>query len=116
MNDKNFDYSIEKTYLVFTIHVREMIFGNSMTMSSDIKTILAARDYPDTILNLEEVDYIDSCSIGTIITLYNQLKEKNKKMIIVSENKMILKTFDYYQVNKFITILPSLSEAVQKIT
>ncbi len=57
----------------------------------------------DLVFDLVKLDYIDSTGLGAIITVFKEVKEKNRKLSIVNAKKNIKKLF-------YITELDSLFE------
>ena len=57
----------------------------------------------DLVFDLKELEYIDSTGLGAIITVYKDVKEKNKKLSVINANKNVKKLF-------YITELDSIFE------
>lgn len=57
----------------------------------------------DLVFDLKKLDYIDSTGLGAIITVFKEVKEKDKKILIINAKKNIKKLF-------YITELDSLFE------
>lgn len=57
----------------------------------------------DLVFDLKGLEYIDSTGLGAIITVYKDVKEKNKKLSIINANKNVKKLF-------YITELDSVFE------
>lgn len=57
----------------------------------------------DLVFDLKKLDYIDSTGLGAIITVFKEVKEKNRKLMIINAKKNIKKLF-------YITELDSLFE------
>lgn len=57
----------------------------------------------DLVFDLVKLNYIDSTGLGAIITVFKEVKEKNRKLSIVNAKKNIKKLF-------YITELDSLFE------
>ncbi|MDO5026782.1 MAG: STAS domain-containing protein [Tissierellia bacterium] len=57
----------------------------------------------DLIFDLKKLDYIDSTGLGAIITVFKEVKEKNRLLKIINAKKNIKKLF-------YITELDSLFE------
>jgi len=115
MEQKSLNYQKKDKYILFDIFLSEMNFENSMELSREIKAILHENSYPDTIIDLNTIAYIDSTSIGTFISIYNLLKSKNKKLLILCNKKSVLKIFQLLKVDRILTILATMEEAVAQI-
>lgn len=57
----------------------------------------------DLIFDLKKLDYIDSTGLGAIITVFKEVKEKDRKLKVINAKKNIKKLF-------YITELDSLFE------
>lgn len=57
----------------------------------------------DLVFDLDNLDYIDSTGLGAIITVFKDVKEKNRKLSVINPKKNIRKLF-------IITELDSLFE------
>ncbi len=67
------------------------------------------------ILNLTEVDYVDSAGIGLIALAAGKLKEAGGKMVAVAPDGRVLEMLKMTQVNRIVTVCPTVPEAVSAL-
>lgn len=54
----------------------------------------------DIVINLKDLEYIDSTGIGAIMTVYNEVKKKNKVLTVENANRNIAKLFKITELDK----------------
>lgn len=54
----------------------------------------------DIVINLKDLEYIDSTGIGAIMTVYNEVKKKNKVLTVKNANRNIAKLFKITELDK----------------
>ena len=73
---------------------------------------LLAEDHTVIVLNLENVEYIDSTGLGTVAYAAQRLSEKNGKIIVVCKKPQIKKIF---QVSGLLTKNIQLYETQEEV-
>ncbi len=68
------------------------------------------------IINLENVTYIDSSGIGTLITSLSKIKKINGKMCIINVYDSVKKVFELTKLTTFFKIYTSENEAVAALS
>lgn len=54
----------------------------------------------DVIIDLKDLEYIDSTGIGAIMTVYNEVKRKGKTLTVKNANRNIAKLFKITELDK----------------
>lgn len=54
----------------------------------------------DVIIDLKDLEYIDSTGIGAIMTVYNDVKKKNRSLTVKNANRNIAKLFKITELDK----------------
>lgn len=67
------------------------------------------------IINLEDVEYIDSSGIGALIYITSTIKKMNLKLGITNVRGSVKKVIELTKLTGFFPILPSLEEAVRAL-
>jgi anti-sigma B factor antagonist len=67
------------------------------------------------IINLEDVEYIDSSGIGALIYITSTIKKMNLKLAITNVRGSVKKVIELTKLTGFFPILPSLEEAVKSM-
>ncbi len=66
----------------------------------------------DILVDFEKVEYISSMGIGTLISLYRDIKEKNGRLIIYGIRDVVKDIFDRTHLNKRLLICDTEKEAL----
>jgi anti-sigma B factor antagonist len=99
--EKKDDYSIFKVDGSIYIKTAPILKDNILD-TDDIDRLI--------ILDLTELEFLDSMGIATLININNQLMKKSKILVIVTSVPQIIKTIKITQLNRIIHILPSIEE------
>jgi anti-sigma B factor antagonist len=66
----------------------------------------------DILVNFENVEYISSMGIGTLISLYRDIKEKNGRLIIYGIRDVVKDIFERTHLNKRLLICETENDAL----
>jgi anti-sigma B factor antagonist len=80
----------------------------------DLMNGLLAEDRRYFVLNLAEVDYIDSSGLGQLISIWTSIRNRNGYMTVLKPNKRIQRLFDITRLNTIFDILEDEPAAIQK--
>jgi anti-sigma B factor antagonist len=67
------------------------------------------------IINLEEVEYIDSSGIGALIFISSTIKKMNLKLAITNIHGSVKKVIELTKLTGYFPISATLSEAIKKM-
>jgi anti-sigma B factor antagonist len=97
-------------------HTTVKIAGNLDGQKSDELMIsiekLIVPGNVDILVNFENVEYISSMGIGTLISLYRDIKEKNGRFIIYGVRDVVKDIFDRTHLNKRLLICETEKDAL----
>jgi anti-sigma B factor antagonist len=65
------------------------------------------------ILDLTNVDYIDSSGVGTVVELKRRAMRNESKVVLVGLQRRVRSLFEITRLDKFFTITDSIDEARQ---
>jgi N-acetylglucosaminyldiphosphoundecaprenol N-acetyl-beta-D-mannosaminyltransferase len=68
---------------------------------------------PHLLVNLAEVDFLDSSGIGTLVNLAKQARDGGGDVSLVEVPQQILRTLSLLRLDKFFRIFPDLNTALQ---
>lgn len=109
------ELKIRKNKDVFIIDVSgEMDLYNSYKLKELVMKMLE-RQVQCMIINMEEVDYIDSSGIGALIYICSTMKKANAKLFITNIHGSVKKVIELTKLMKFFPITNSLEEAIQML-
>ena len=108
------ELKIRKSKDVYIVDVSgEMDLYNSYKLKELIAKMLE-RQIKCIVLNLEEVEYIDSSGIGALIYICSTLKKYNLKLYITNHGS-VKKVIELTKLMGFFPITDTLEEALQKL-
>ncbi len=67
------------------------------------------------IINLGEVDYIDSSGIGALIHICSTIKKLNYRLAIANIHGSVKKVIELTKLTGYFPISPSLEDAIRKM-
>lgn len=109
------ELKIRKNKEVYIIDVSgEMDLYNSYKLKELIMKMIE-RDIKNMIINLDEVDYIDSSGIGALIYICSTVKKLNLKLFITNIHGSVKKVIELTKLMGYFPITNSLEEAIQKV-
>jgi anti-sigma B factor antagonist len=76
-----------------------------------LKTELEKEPKPVTILDLSEVEYMDSAGMGAIINYYVSAQRRGNKLIATGPNYRVVELFKLTHVDSLIPITATVAEA-----
>lgn len=93
----NMDYKEEENLNVFLSG--DLDINSVETFKDDILEKNENID-KDVIIDLKDLEYIDSTGIGAIMTVYNDVKKKNRSLTVKNANRNIAKLFKITELDK----------------
>jgi anti-anti-sigma factor len=98
------------------VHSTVKVEGNLDGQKSDELMIAVEQQITpgnvDILVDFENVEYISSMGIGTLISLYRDIKEKNGRLIIYGIRDVVKDIFDRTHLNKRLLICDTEKEAL----
>ncbi len=90
-----------------------------VSYSSELRTTL--KNMVDTgttgiIINLKDVNFIDSSGLGIFVAIYKMLKPLGGSISLVNPQKTVLRIFDLTGTRKVFQIFDTLDEALKNYT
>lgn len=64
------------------------------------------------VIDLSEVDYMDSSGLGTLVKIFQQVNAYKGKMALVAMNDRVRNAFEITRLDKFFAIHDSVDEAL----
>jgi len=78
----------------------------------DLMVALLADGSRHFVLNLGNVEYIDSSGLGQLITIWSSVRNKGGHMTVLNPTKRVERLFEITRLNKVFEILQSEPEAI----
>ena len=92
-----------KDDIIVTVNVRLMTIHHSHEILTQLLRI-SGKHSKNLVLNLQNVESLDSTTISMFIELNNHLKESGKKLLLMNLTPFVKKTFDMLHISKFFNI------------
>ena len=106
------ELKIRKNKDVYIVDVSgEMDLYNSYKLK-ELITKMLERQVKCIVLNLEEVEYIDSSGIGALIYICSTLKKKNLKLYITNIHGSVKKVIELTKLMGYFPIASTVEEAL----
>ncbi|GHV74107.1 anti-sigma factor antagonist [Spirochaetia bacterium] len=68
------------------------------------------------VINLDEVEYIDSSGIGVLVYISSTAKKSNMKLAITNIHGSVLKVMDLTKLTDYFPITATLDEAITQVS
>lgn len=65
------------------------------------------------ILDLSEVNYIDSSGIGTLVEIFRRLNKEGRKLVLVSPSERVRSVLEITKLDAFFEIVATSKQALQ---
>ncbi len=109
------ELNIRKNGEVYIIYVNgEMDLNNSYKHKELVMKMLE-KNVQAFIINLEQVDYIDSSGIGALIYICSTVKKMNLKLAITNIHGSVKKVIELTKLMGYFPITNSIEEALQQM-
>jgi len=79
----------------------------------DLMVGLLAESNRHFVLNLANVEYIDSSGLGQLITIWSSVRNKGGHMTVLNPTKRVQRLFEITRLNKVFEILENETEAIE---
>ncbi|MCE2961889.1 MAG: STAS domain-containing protein [Chitinophagales bacterium] len=105
--------TIEKNerYTIFSIKEKNLTSHNSSDLKSEI-AILVAEGYNSILLNLSELEFMDSSGLGALLNADRTTKENNGFLVIYGLNENNGNLIRIAKLDKVLIIAPTQKEAI----
>jgi anti-anti-sigma factor len=98
--------------LIFKVTIpKKLEMENSSMLWVLLKTIIEG-GVKKILINMKDVEYIDSSGIGTLINAVKLTRKKNVDIVLSNVSVEIKKIFNVVSLQDFITLFPSEVEAI----
>ncbi len=103
------------TYSLMSIKIEEIDFVKTPKFSETITKYLEQNRYPNIILDLDNLYYIDSTGLSSLINISRKIRDNDNEMVVVCSSTKILQLFDIAKVGMFFKIFDTVENAEKYI-
>lgn len=82
-------------------------------LSTELQKIVNDYDVKGVILNMENINYIDSTGLGELVGYLGRFKDSNKKLRLVKPNQTVTKLLHLTKLNDIFIIKPDEESALE---
>lgn len=114
-NKRVMELKIRKNKEIYIIDIQgEMDLYNSFKLKELLMKMIEKK-IERFIINLEEVEYIDSSGIGALIFISSTIKKMNLKLAITNIHGSVKKVIELTKLTSYFPISATLSEAIKRM-
>ncbi len=115
MTDKIISYEETDNYVILKIKAYSFGHGEVNKIKEGSIRKIENLDYPNIIMDLNKVHFIDSSVIGFMMNFKKMLEKKEKKFALVCQNPNILEIITMINLQKIIKIFENQELAIKFI-
>ena len=109
------ELSIRKTDKIYIVDVNEDLDLYNSYKLKELFMKMVEKKVESIIINLENVDYIDSSGIGTLIFISSTAKKMNIKLSIASIRGTVKKAIQLTKLTTYLPLANSLTDAIESL-
>jgi anti-anti-sigma factor len=98
-------------YSILSVKIEEMDFVKTPKFTKVIQEKLEEVHFPNIIIDLENLYYIDSTGLSSLINISRKIRDNNNEMVVVCSTTKILQVFDIAKINTFFKIFDTMKSA-----
>ena len=92
----------------------EMDLYNAFKLK-DIVQKMIGRQIKEYVINLENVEYLDSSGIGALLSVHSELKKRGMALVIANVKGSVKRVIELTKLNGYLPIAADVNEAVSRI-
>jgi anti-sigma B factor antagonist len=100
-----------ESYSILEFTIEEFDFMSTPKISERFNQVLQELNFPNIILDLHNLNYIDSMGLSILINISKKLKDNSSEMIVVCNSSKILQLFYIAQLYTFFKIFSTIDDA-----
>ncbi|MBA2368345.1 MAG: STAS domain-containing protein [Candidatus Protochlamydia sp.] len=111
-----FSSYIKEDKLVITPLEENLDAKNSPAFKEEIFLLLESTDIIKVIIDLTNLQFIDSSGLGVLLSLQRNLRSQKGTLKLVHLNKPVRTMFEIVSMHKVLEIFPTLDEALESMS
>jgi anti-sigma B factor antagonist len=109
------DIKLRRANTIYVIDITgEMDLYNAFKLK-DIVTVMIGRQIREFVINLENVEYIDSSGIGALLTVHSELKKRGMMLRFANVKGSVKRVIELTKLFGYLPICTDVNEAVTQI-
>jgi anti-sigma B factor antagonist len=106
---------IDSTIIVLDITGEVKLGESAERLSGELASILADEKVEGVILNLENINYMDSTGLGELVGYLGRFQESGKRLKLVNPNRTITKLLELTRLNQIFKTYSSEEHALEDL-
>jgi anti-sigma B factor antagonist len=82
-------------------------------LTSELEKILEDSSIKGVILNMENINYMDSTGLGELVGYLGRFKDRQKKLRLVKPNSTVIKLLQMTKLNEIFVVKPDEESALE---
>ncbi|MBB6061602.1 anti-sigma B factor antagonist [Thermosipho japonicus] len=109
MNNTKVEF-IEKDQYTIAKVTGDIDAYHSADVKKDIREKMLATEKAKFVIDLSEVNYIDSAGLGSLVAILKDARLNNKELALLSPKQSVMRVFEMTRLDKVFHIISSLEE------
>lgn len=108
------DIQLRRSGTIYVIDVKgEMDLFNSFKLKDIVKALIE-RNVRQYIINLDELEYIDSSGIGAILFVYGELRKRKMMLVVAGARGSVKRVIELTKLIGYLPLAADLTEALAR--
>jgi len=86
---------------------------SAQTFSQELKSLLEEPNVLGVILNMENINYMDSTGLGELVGYLSRFKDEGKRLRLVKPNPVVMKLLALTRLDQFFKVCPDEATALE---
>lgn len=110
----NFEFEIKDNILLLRL-IGELDHHSAEPLREKISSLIEQQQIKHVILNLAQLQFMDSSGLGVILGRYNQIKKRDGEMIVCAISPIIERIFEMSGLFKIVQLTKTEQSALERL-
>jgi len=109
------EIKLRRSGTIYVIDIKgEMDLYNAFKLKDIVKAMFE-RNVKEYIINLEEVQYIDSSGIGAILFVFGEMRQRGMALAVAGARGPVKRVIELTKLNGYLPLTTDVNEALAKL-
>jgi anti-sigma B factor antagonist len=109
------EIKLRRAGTIYVIDIKgEMDLYNAFKLKDIVKAMIE-RSVKEYVINLEEVQYIDSSGIGSILFVYGEMKQRGMSLVVAGARGPVKRVIELTKLIGYLPLAADVTEALAKL-
>jgi len=104
---------VEENVYIIQPEYRQVDSSNALSFGEELEEAISGKD--PCILDLEEIEFVDSSGLGKIVSTLRTARERDQAVYICNPRPAVQVLFNMVRLSQIARIYPSREEAIQSL-